>query len=251
MKTSNADQILVEVTDHILQISINRPNKKNALTQDMYAALSNAFEDATHNEDIRAVLITGGHDFSAGNDLEDFLQHPTKLLTSPLGDFIQALSNCTKPVIAAVDGYAVGIGTTLLLHCDLVYCSDRSTFILPFIDLGLVPEFGSSLLLPRYAGNHLAAELLMLGEPFGGEVALRAGLINGIIETKNLLSHAKNIAIKLAKKPANAMQQTKALLRKNEESLQDRIAHEASIFNKLVTSPEATSAMQAILDKGK
>lgn len=251
MKTSSADQILVEITDHILQISINRPNKKNALTQDMYAALSNAFEDATHNEHIRAVLITGGHDFSAGNDLEDFLQYPTKILTSPLGDFIQALSNCTKPVVAAVDGYAVGIGATLLLHCDLVYCSDRSTFILPFIDLGLVPEFGSSLLLPRNAGNHLAAELLMLGEPFGGEVALRAGLINAIIDTNNLIPHAKNIAKKLAEKPANAMQQTKALLRKNEESLQARIAHEAGIFNKLASSPEAISAMQTILYKGK
>tara|TARA_R110000822_G_scaffold59736_34_gene149220 strand:+ start:11743 stop:12486 length:744 start_codon:yes stop_codon:yes gene_type:complete len=243
------EHVRLELTDRILSIFLNRPDKKNALTQEMYTVLANAFNKATNDHSIKSVLITGGNNFSAGNDLNDFLKNPTEILTSPLGDFIQALASCTKPVVAAVDGFAVGIGTTMLLHCDLVYCTDRTTFILPFVNLGLVPEFGSTLLLPNLAGNQLAAELLMLGEPFNAEKAQRAGLINGVCEPEQLLKNAKIIAEKLAAKPAKALQQTKMLLRQVIEPLNERITREANLFHERLCSDEAVTAMQAIIEK--
>lgn len=245
------EYVRFKLTANVLHIYLNRPDKKNALTQAMYTALAEALQNASDDDSIHSVLITGGNDFSAGNDLNDFLKNPTEILTSPLGDFIQSLANCTKPVVAAVNGFAVGIGTTMLLHCDLVYCTVHTTFMLPFVNLGLVPEFGSTLLLPRLAGNQLAAELLMLGEPFNAEKAQRAGLINGICEPEKLQQHTEIIAKKLAAKPVKALQQTKRLLRQDGEPLNERISREAKIFNELLPSNEAITAMKSILKKGK
>jgi enoyl-CoA hydratase/carnithine racemase len=235
----------------LLVIQLDRPDKKNALTGEMYSALAVLLRQAAADEDIRVLLISGGKDFCAGNDLHDFLQQPGDFLSSPAGHFLIAVSEFNKPLLAAVDGFAVGIGTTLLLHCDLAYCSDRAIFSLPFINLGLVPEFAATLLLPQTAGYHLAAELLLLGEPFGAETALRAGLVNGTCTPENLLDHTLGIARQLAAKPQQALQQTRALLRTEREPIRDRLIREADSFTELLTTDEAKTAIAAILDRGK
>lgn len=246
-----SEHIQQQLSDNILELHLNRPDKKNALTQAMYASLAEGLEQAAINDDVRVVLIYGGSDFCSGNDLKDFLSSPPDMMDSPTGNFMRTLASFPKPVVAAVDGFAVGIGTTLLLHCDLVYCTPRTTFMLPFIKLGLVPEFGSSLLLPRWAGHPLAAELLMLGEPFDADKARQAGLINEVCDPEELIQTATTVARKLAANPQTAMLQTKALLKRSEESVHDRILAEVKIFSELLKSPEATAAMQAILNKGK
>ncbi|WP_461519384.1 enoyl-CoA hydratase-related protein [Porticoccus sp.] len=233
----------------LLIIQLNRPDKKNALTGEIYTGLAALFQHADTDDTTRVVLIHGGDDFSAGNDLKDFLEQPGDFLTSPAGSFLLAVTEFNKPIIAAVDGYAVGIGTTLLLHCDLVYCSERATFMLPFINLGLVPEFAATLLLPQTAGYHLAAELLLLGEPFDAKTAVRAGLVNAVFDSDQLLDHARDIAQKLADKPVDALRQTRTLLRTAPESIHDRIIREANIFTTLLDSDDAVAAMEAILNK--
>ena len=233
----------------LLRIWLNRPDKKNALTTDMYAGLTELFRQASADNDIRVVMLNGGENFCAGNDLRDFLEQPGDFLHSPAGRFLLTIAQFDKPLLAAVDGYAVGIGTTLLLHCDLVYCSNRATFSLPFVNLGLVPEFAASLLLPQSAGYRLAAELLLLGEPFDAATALRAGLVNAICEPERLMEHSLGIAEKLATKPAQALRETRALLRAPDEPVEDRIAREAKSFTALLGSEEAQKAIAATLNK--
>lgn len=247
-----SDQIQSHYADGILSVSFNRPEKKNALTSDMYAQLAEIFDHRATQDDVNVVILTGGKDFSAGNDLEDFLARPPATgndTTAPVWEFMRALSNCPVPVIAAVDGYAVGIGTTLLLHCEFVYSTPSTVFMLPFINLAAVPEFGSSLLLPMRAGYVKAAEMLLLGDRFDSATALQYNLINQICSSDNLIPCAMATAAKLAGKSRDALVQSKALMRRDMEPLAERISIESEEFSKRVASPEAKVAIAAILKR--
>jgi enoyl-CoA hydratase/carnithine racemase len=247
-----SDKIQSHYADGILSVSFNRPEKKNALTSDMYAQLADIFDHRATQSDVNVVVLTGGKDFSAGNDLEDFLARPPATgndTTAPVWEFMRALSDCPVPVIAAVDGYAVGIGTTLLLHCEFVYSTPSTVFMLPFINMAAVPEFGSSLLLPMRAGYVKAAEMLLLGDRFDSATALQYNLINQICSSDNLIPCAMATAAKLAGKSRNALVQSKALMRRDIEPLAERISIESEEFSKRVASPEAKVAISAILKR--
>src|SRR3954471_9854994 len=176
------DFIQTATADNILTLTFNRPEKKNAITSAMYAGAAEALIKADTDANLRAIVITGaGEAFSAGNDLKDFLENPPRTKDAPVFQFMRALSGVGLPVIAAVNGVAVGIGTTMLLHCDLAYASSDARFQLPFVNLALVPEFASTLLLPRILGRHAAAELMLLGEPFTAQRAHELGIINAVV----------------------------------------------------------------------
>jgi enoyl-CoA hydratase/carnithine racemase len=198
----------------VATIEIARPEKKNALSQAMYRAMTETILDAGADESVRALLITGQPGiFTAGNDLEDFMRTPEIGADSPVAGFMQALLNCDKPVVAAVTGAAVGIGVTMLLHCDLVYLSDHAQLLLPFVNLGLVPEFGSSLLLPRLMGHARAAQALLLGEPIGAAEAVAVGLASAVLPSSDLLAHARRMAERFNALPPGAVRDSKRLLR--------------------------------------
>lgn len=240
-----------DYADGILSIRTNRPDKKNALTSDMYAQLADLFDHRATQEDVHAVIFSGAKDFSAGNDLEDFLARPPSTGSgekAPVWEFMRALSNCPVPVIAAVDGFAVGIGTTLLLHCDFVYSTPNTVFMMPFINLAAVPEFGSSMLLPMRCGYVKVAEMLLLGDRFDSTTALQYNLINQICSSDNLMPCAMTTAAKLAGKSRDALVQSKALMRRDLEPLAERISIESKEFAKRVASPEAKAAISAILN---
>ena len=224
------DNIRSAIKDKILDIRLERQHKKNALTEKMYMELSRLISEASDNTDVNVILISGGQDFTAGNDLNDFIQNPPTDANSPVFQFMLALTNCPLPIVAAVDGFAVGIGTTMLLHCDLVYASKSSIFMLPFINLGLVPEFASSQLLEKRTGYLKAAEMLMLGNKFDAKTALEYRLINQICESEELLRLAVDSAEKLATKPRESLIITKSLMRRETESITDRIEFEAQQF---------------------
>lgn len=234
-------------------IEIARPEKKNALTLAMYQALSEALAAAQADAAVRAVLITGQPGiFTSGNDLEDFLQSPPRGPDSPVFGCMQALIACDKPVVAAVTGAAIGIGTTLLLHCDLVYASDEARFALPFASLGLVPEFAASLLLPLRAGYPRAAEKLLLGDPFGAEEAREMGLLNAILPPSEVLPHARRMAERFNALPSAAVRESKRLLRRGQaQAVQDAMAAEGELFVQRLRSPEAREAFQAFFEKRK
>ncbi|NKB42810.1 MAG: enoyl-CoA hydratase [Alphaproteobacteria bacterium] len=234
----------------ILTLTISRPEKKNALTVAMYAALADAISDADNNKDVRVVLITGSEDsFTAGNDLKDFLDNPPVDPSSPVFRFMHAIAGAKKPVVAAVNGLAIGIGTTMLLHCDLVYAVDTARFQLPFVNLGLVPELGSSLVLPAIAGRAQAAELLMFGDPFNAAKAKEIGLINTVCSAEDLISTAQSAAEKLAAKPPVALRKTKALLNMNVDDIRARIDQEAKVFGEQLNSAEVKEAIAAFFEK--
>ncbi len=246
-----ADQILVEQSGSILRIGINRPEKKNALTIAMYAAMTDALHAAESDPAIRVILIHGTSDcFTSGNDIMDFVQAPPTDETSPVFRFLHAIVGATKPLVAAVAGPAVGIGTTMLLHCDLVFAVQQTRFQLPFINLGLVPEAGSSLLLPRFLGHVRAAELLMLGEPFDGATALELGLVNQVVPNEEVIAVATDAARALAAKPPAAMRATKALLKQGvRDAVEATIATEGKLFAERLQSPEAGEAFQAFMER--
>lgn len=232
--------ILTERNQGVLTIRLHRPDKKNALSQQMYRDLVSALQDAEADNEIKVVLLGSTSEcFSSGNDLQDFLgagelnkQHPTVI-------FLYQLARFSKPIIAAVDGLAIGIGTTALLHCDLVYATEKVRFQLPFTALGLCPEAGSSVLLPQLAGYQRAAQYLMLGEAFGANEALQMGMINQITTTDNLQALAAEKAQALAKLPSAAVQQTKKLLRKQPEPITlETIATELAAFEQLLASED-------------
>ena len=243
--------IQTERRDGVFVISIARPEKKNALTTEMYADLRAALDTAREDEDIRAVVLAGGPGmFTAGNDLMDFLQQPPASEESPVFRFLVALVEFPKPVVAAVDGAAIGIGTTMLLHCDIIVATARARFALPFTKLALVPEAASSLLLPLAVGYHRAAEWLLLGEPFSGEDAHRAGLVNRLVEPDALESTALAIADALAALPPEAVQLSKRLVREplREQTL-SIMRREATVFLERLKSREAKRAFAAFLSK--
>ncbi len=245
--------IETHVDHHVMSIQFNRPQKKNAITADMYQALADAFAAAESAPGVRAVLITGSPEiFTAGNDLEDFMNKPPQGADSPVFRFLYAISHASKPVVAAVAGAAVGIGTTLLLHCDVVYAGDNAKFALPFASLGLCPEAASSLLLPAVAGYQRAADKLLFGEPFGAEEAREMGLVNRILPAGEVASFAFERASQLAQLPPSSVRTTKALMRSGHlKAVEAQMAEEGAHFRKMLMAPEAKEAFAAFFEKRK
>jgi enoyl-CoA hydratase/carnithine racemase len=237
----------------VLTIEIARPEKKNALTQAMYTAMAEALEGANADAGVRSVLITGQPGiFTSGNDIDDFLQRPPQGDDTPVARFMRALLDCDKPVVAAVTGAAVGIGTTLLLHCDLVYVSDEARLAMPFVSLGLVPEYASSLVLPALIGHVKAAEKLMLGEPFSGSDAVDCGIANAVLPAGEVVNHARRMAERFNTLAPGAVADTKRLMRAPQRArIRDVMATEGALFGQRLRSPEATEAFQAFFQKRK
>ncbi len=232
----------------VLCVIFDQPEKKNALTGAMYLAATAALRQADGDPSIGAVVFGGaGGMFTAGNDLKDFLEASGEPGEFPAFTFIKMLAACETPLVAAIDGVAIGIGATLTLHCDLVYAAPGTIFRLPFVDLGLVPEAASSLLLPRRIGMAKAAEFLLLGEAFGVEEALRLGLINGIVPASGLRGFAVERAERLAAKPRAALAATRRLMRGDPQDVQARIEEEARLFAIAMRSDEARAAFSAFL----
>ncbi len=237
----------------VATIEIARPEKKNAITVDMYAAMAAALRNANADAAVRAVLITGQPGiFTSGNDLEDFMQRPKQGMDSPVFQFMKALTTCEKPVIAAVTGAAIGIGTTMLLHCDLVYVSDEARLAMPFTSLGLVPEFASSLVLPQLVGHAKAAEKLLLGDPFTPQDAVDLGVANAVLPAGEVVNHARRIAERFNALPPGAVRDSKKLMRRaSAAAVLETIAVEGGVFQERLTSPEAREAFSAFFQKRK
>ncbi len=239
----------------VLTIEIARPEKKNALTQAMYTAMAQALEAAHADTGVRSVLITGQPGiFTSGNDIDDFMQRPPAAdgAEAPVAHFMRALLDCDKPVVAAVTGAAVGIGTTLLLHCDLVYVSDEARLAMPFVSLGLVPEYASSLVLPALIGHVKAAEKLMLGEPFSGSDAVDCGIANAVLPAGEVVNHARRMAERFNALAPGAVADTKRLMRAPQRArIREVMAAEGALFSQRLRSPEATEAFQAFFQKRK
>jgi enoyl-CoA hydratase/carnithine racemase len=244
----------VEREAGLLTLRLNRPDKKNALTRAMYSAMSEALLAADTDASVRAVLITGGTEcFTSGNDVADFLQAPPTSLDSPVFHFMQALFDLKKPIVAAVAGPAVGIGTTLLLHCDLVYVSRSAKLKMPFVSLGLCPEFGSSLILPRLLGHAKAAELLLLGESFSGEQAAGWGIANAALEDgAATLAKAREMALRFSQLAPSAVEVSKRLIQApGREELRRVILEEGELFGLRLRTPEAIEALSAFMQRRK
>ncbi|WP_338492649.1 enoyl-CoA hydratase-related protein [Pseudomonas trivialis] len=244
------DAILLQREGGLLTLQLNRPDKKNALTRAMYTQLTEALEQADADSAIRAVLIQGSNEcFTAGNDIADFLEQPPSDLDSPPFHFMKSLLNCRKPVIAAVAGAAVGIGTTLLLHCDLVYISRDARLRMPFVNLGLCPEFGSSLILPRLLGHAKAAELLLLGEGFTGEQAAAWGIATEAMGSgEATLAKAREVAQRFETLAPGAVQVSKQLMKSvDREQLRRVIEEEGALFVQRLKSPEAIAALSGFI----
>ncbi len=245
-----SDHILTSFEDRVLTIRINRPDKKNALLVEMYSAMNDALSRADSDNAVRAICITGTDDvFTSGNDLGDFLDKPPTGPDSPAMAFIRALASVRKPLLAAVNGIAVGVGTTMLLHCDMVYAATHARFQLPFVNLGLVPEAASSLLLPQMIGRQRAAELLFLGESFDASAAVAMGLVTRVTPREDLMRTTLEQARAIATRPPAAVRLTKRLLRGDLNDILERIDLEATQFVERLGSPEATEALRAFRDK--
>ena len=246
--------ILVSRDGPVLAIEFNRPSRRNAITAQMYTMLSDAFEAAGADPSVRVILIHGQAEgaFTAGNDIEDFIQRPPLAAETPVFRFLRVMSRAEKPIVAAVNGHAVGIGTTLLLHCELVYAGDNARFQLPFASLGVVPEFASSYLLPLVAGYHRAAELLLLGEPFGAEKARECGFVTRVSPAAETLGHARDAAKRLAALPEKSVRLTKALMKEGHAAaVQERLLAEGILFREMLQEPAAREALAAFMEKRK
>jgi len=245
-------EIKTALNEGVATLEINRPQKKNAITGEMYLALAQALQDANANPAVRSIVITGQPGvFTAGNDLEDFMHHSGDE-EFPSIAFMRALVGCEKPVIAAVTGLAIGIGTTMLLHCDLVYVSEDAHMAMPFVGLGLTAEFASSLLLPALVGHAKAAEMLMLGEPFGAAQAVALGIANAALPAGEVAAHAQRMAERFnALAPAAVRENKKLLKQPRMDGVLRAITAEVAVFNERLTSPEAREALSAFLQKRK
>lgn len=246
-----SEYIQINQEKHHTEIVINRPKKKNALTMDMYNTMTSALQIAKKDNSIRVVSFKGSEDcFTSGNDLADFVQNPPDSSQSPVILFLKEIINFSKPIVAAVDGLAIGIGTTMLLHCDFVYATPESSFRLPFVNLGLSPEAGSSYILPRMAGHQKASELLLLGEFFNVKNASDLGFITRIVSRQDLSDTVQGTVSKLIKQPVQALQLTKSLMRKPyQTALAEHFARESAAFAERIVSEEAMQIMQAFLKK--
>ena len=247
------NEIITEQSGPILCVELNRPAKRNAMTSSMYATLADVFNDAAKDERIRAVLWHGaGDSFCAGNDVEDFLKNPPGPGESPQARLMDALVNFDKPLVAAVHGAAIGGGTTMLTHCDFIYAGESTKFQMPFINLALVPEFGSSCSVPARIGHVRAAELILLGAPFDGKRAAELGLVTEVVSDKDVLARATETARKLAAKPASALQASKRLIQQPfREQIKAAMKAENEEFSAQVRSEDAKEALTAFLEKRK
>ena len=245
-------EVLKSLDEQVLTLTLNRVAKQNAITRDMYQSLADALKEANGDFGIRVVVITHeGPHFTAGNDIFDFLNNPPHEPGSPVWNFLQEIHNFTKPLLAAVSGNAIGIGTTMLLHCDITIASETTNFSMPFVNLGLVPEAGATLLFPRLVGYQKAAKILLTGEPFSAEQAVEMGLIAAVAQ--NPKDEIRKIALKLASQPPNAILQTKALLKSDlHEKVKVVMQAEGELFLRALESDEAQEAfMKLAAKKGK
>jgi enoyl-CoA hydratase/carnithine racemase len=246
------DHVKIERGGGVLAITLNRPERRNAITVAMYAALATAIASAWDNGETRLITIRGeGQDFAAGNDLADFLGvRPSDDDEIPVWRLLRALAECEVPIVAAVHGNCVGIGTTMLLHCDLVVAAESARFSMPFVDLGLVPEAASSLLFPRLAGRRRGARYLLLAEPFGADEALDIGLVSHVVPQAEL-GHAMDAIVEgLLAKPPEALRLTQRLLRSGtREDILERMRLEGSLFAERLESPEVRQAIQGFFAK--
>src|SRR5712671_4758339 len=247
------DEIITERSEGILRVELNRPTKRNAMTSSMYVTLADVFNDAAKNENTRVVLWHGaGDSFCAGNDIEDFLKNPPGPGESPQAGLMNAFVNFDKPVVVAVHGAAIGGGTTMLTHCDFIYAGEGTKFQMPFINLAVVPEFGSSCSVPARIGHVRAAELLLLGAPFDARRAAELGLVTQVVSDKDVLARATETARKLAAKPAAALQASKRLMKQPfREQIKTAMKAENEEFSAQVRSDDAKEALTAFLEKRK
>jgi enoyl-CoA hydratase/carnithine racemase len=249
--SDTSEHILVDFDAGVFTITFNRPNKKNAFSVAMYESMSRAFASARERGDVRVIVLRGSEGmFTAGNDLMDFMRAPPTGPDSPTAQFLGHLVACEKPMVAAVQGPAIGIGVTMLLHCDLVYAADNTRFRMPFVNLGLCPELGSSFLLPRIMGYQRAAELVLLGEEFSAQVAREYGLVNQVLAHDEVLAHAHAMAQRLASKPPGALRASKQLMRQGYRAQIDQaLVAEFEAFSRGLGSPETAEAIQAFFAK--
>lgn len=247
-----SDRVLVSHSDGVLWLAFNRPEKKNALDRESYLALIRALDAARRDAAVRAVVFSGaGADFTAGNDLGDFRDFMDKPVDFPALAFVRTLAAFEKPMVAAVTGDAIGVGATMLFHCDLVYATPQARLRMPFIDLGLVPEAGASLLVPRRFGMARASQYLLLGEDFSGEDAFRLGLVNALAESEAVLETAMAAAKKLAQKPAAALLAARRLMRGDPAEVLARIDEEAALFAQALASPTTRERLSAFFARGR
>jgi enoyl-CoA hydratase/carnithine racemase len=246
------EEILRSCAGGVCELRFDRPEKRNAITRRMYAALAAHLHAALADEAVRVVLLSGaGASFCAGNDLNDFVSGPDFSSAHPVMDVLRTLATFEKPLVAAVHGPVVGIGVTMLLHCDLVVAAHGTQLMMPFVALGLVPEAGSSLLLPRLVGRQRAAELLLLGEPLDAAGAERVGLVNRVVDADKLLDEARALAQRLVRQPVEALRATRRLLQGDATELLARIEAEAQVFGARLKSAEFLAQVRALLGKGR
>ena len=247
------NEILSDNAAGVMTITLNRVDKKNAITAAMYGALADAMANAEADSGVRAIVLQGHETvFCAGNDIADFLNNPPATPESPVFRFLRAISTCGKPLLAGVCGPAVGIGTTLLFHCDLVYAGDNAAFSMPFVNLGLCPEAASSILAPQLMGYQRAAAALLLGEPFMAEAALEMGLISRIVPPAQVNALVQQQARKLAAKPLSSLMATKRMMKQGQAStIAQRIAEEGAVFGRMLSEPAAREAFGAFIEKRK
>jgi enoyl-CoA hydratase/carnithine racemase len=247
------EDIRTHVEAGVMTITLNRVERKNSITSAMYGAMADALASAEADASVRVVVLQGHETvFSAGNDIGDFLNQPPAGADSPVFRFLHGIAKFPKPLLAAVCGPAVGVGTTMLFHCDLVYAGDNAAFSMPFVNLGLCPEAGSSLLVPQMLGYHRAAEALLLGEPFMAEAALEVGLVNRVLPPTEANAYAQQQARKLAAKPLSSLVETKRLMKKGQHgAVVQQMADEGESFRRMLREPAAREAFTAFMEKRK
>lgn len=244
--------ILTHIDAGVMTITFNRLDKRNSITSTMYAAMADAVAQAADDASVRVVLFQGHESiFSAGNDIGDFLNQPPTTQESPVFRFLRGIATFEKPLLAAVAGPAVGIGTTMLFHCDLVYAGDNAAFSMPFVNLGLCPEAASSLLAPRMFGYHRAAEALLMGEPFFAEAAQEVGLVNRVVPPTEVNGYAQAQARKLAAKPLSSLIATKRLMKGDTQAVLQKMDEEGQSFGRMLREPAAKEAFGAFMEKRK
>ena len=244
--------ILTHIDAGVMTITFNRLDKKNSITSSMYAAMADAVAQAGADPSVRVVVFQGHESiFSAGNDIGDFLSQPPSTQESPVFRFLRGIATFEKPLLAAVAGPAVGIGTTMLFHCDLVYAGDNAAFSMPFVNLGLCPEAASSLLAPKMFGYHRAAEALLMGEPFFAEAAQEVGLVNRVVPPTEVNGYAQAQARKLAAKPLSSLIATKRLMKGDQQAVLQKMDEEGQSFGRMLREPAAKEAFGAFMEKRK
>lgn len=245
-----SENIKTGLDNGVLSIRFNRPEKRNALTQDMYAAMADALSRSNTDDHVRVVFLAGTADcFCAGNDLGDFLAGTSNDQDRPSLRFLTGIATAEKPIVAAVGGPAIGVGMTMLLHCDLVYAAENAKLHFPFVNLAIVPEAGSTYLLPRLIGHQRAAELFLLGEPFDAQTAKELGIVNAVYPEGELIERAYGKACTLARKAPLALRRTKALMKGQAAPLLERIDQEIELIGPMIASPEAREVMSAFMEK--